>query len=214
MAMNVTRAFKDYGWCSRIRGVKSGGLVTELPTYVYPSEGATEMACPTELSMGDRREKALADAGFMPLEHIIGTGNAVFKGAQSAQLPKKFGTKTEVEKTATENAALGARLPYLLAASRFAHYLKCMVRDWVGTFKEADELRSELQNWINRYVLANPSTANEQDKALQPLAEASVEVEPIAGDPGAYSAVFRIRPHYQLEKVDVQLSLVSRLKKK
>lgn len=207
MAMNVTRAFKDCGWCSNIRGVQSGGLVTELPVYTYNQDGGIEMTCPTELSMGDRREAELAKAGFMPLEHILGTGNAVFKGAQSAQKPKAFD-----DDDATANAALGARLPYLFAASRFAHYLKVMVRETVGKNTSADKLKAKLQKWISKYVLAAPEVADEKDFAARPLIAAQVDVTPLPGNPGAYQAQFRIQPHYQLESVDITLSLSSTLK--
>jgi type VI secretion system protein ImpC len=207
MAVNINRSFKLYGWCSSIRGVESGGLVEDLPVHAFPSDdGGVDMKCPTEIAISDRREAELANAGLMPLIHRKSTDMAAFIGAQSLQKPTEY---TDVD--ATANARLAARLPYLFATCRFAHYLKCMVRDKIGSFKERSDMERYLSDWIQGYVLGNPEIAGETTKAEKPLAGAEVKVEEVEGNPGYYSARFYLRPHYQLEGVNVTLSLVSRL---
>lgn len=210
MASNITRAFKLYGWCSRIRGVESGGAVEGLPTYVFPTaDGTVDMACPTEIAISDRRENELAKCGLMPLLHRKGTDMAAFIGAQSLHMPAAYD-----DPDATANAELSARLPYLFASCRFAHYLKAMVRDKIGgSFNSSAALQEWLQRWISgRYVHSNPKLASESDKARKPLAEAKVVVTDIEGNPGYYHAQFLLKPHYQLEGLTVSLRLVSRLK--
>jgi len=210
MAVNINRAFKEYGWCTRIRGVESGGEVMNLPTHVFPTDdGGVDLKCPTEIAISDRREHELAKNGLIPLIHRKNTDKAAFIGAQSLYRPKKYFGEKGVDATASDN--LSARLPYMFAVSRFAHYLKCMVRDKIGSMKEKDELTRWLQSWINEYVDANPALSNEATKARKPLAAASVEVIPNEENPGYYNARFMLRPHYQLEGMDIGLSLVSRL---
>lgn len=210
MAVNINRAFKEYGWCTRIRGVESGGEVMNLPTHVFPTDdGGIDLKCPTEIAISDRREHELAKNGLIPLIHRKNTDKAAFIGAQSLYKPKKYFGEKGVDATASDN--LSARLPYMFAVSRFAHYLKCMVRDKIGSMKEKDELTRWLQSWINEYVDANPALSNEATKARKPLAAASVEVIPNEENPGYYNARFMLRPHYQLEGMDIGLSLVSRL---
>jgi type VI secretion system protein ImpC len=207
MAVNVNRAFKQYGWCTAIRGVESGGAVEGLPVHTFPSDdGGVDMKCPTEIAISDRREAELANSGFMPLIHRKNTDVAAFIGAQSLQKPAEY-----TDPDATANARLAARLPYLFASSRFAHYLKCMVRDKVGSFKERADMERFLSDWIKDYVLGNPGSAGDELKARKPLAGAEVKVTEIEGNPGYYAASFHLRPHYQLEGVNVTMSLVSRL---
>jgi type VI secretion system protein ImpC len=207
MAVNVNRAFKLYGWCTAIRGVESGGAVEGLPVHTFPSDdGGVDMKCPTEIAISDRREAELAGCGLMPLIHRKNTDIAAFIGAQSLQKPAEY-----TDPDASANARLSARLPYLFASCRFAHYLKCMVRDKVGSFKEREDMQLFLHNWIQQYVLGDPSRAGEEMKAEKPLAGAEVKVEEVEGNPGCYTARFHLRPHYQLEGVNVTLSLVSRL---
>ncbi len=207
MAANINRAYKEYGWCTRIRGVESGGEVINLPTHTFPTDdGGVDLKCPTELSITDRREAELAKSGLIPLVHRKNTDKAAFIGAQSVYRPKKMMTDLA---TASEN--LSSRLPYMFAVSRFAHYLKCMVRDKVGSYKEKDQLQRWLQEWINLYVDGDPINSSEQTKARKPLAAAAVEITENEENPGYYSARFMLRPHYQLEGVDIGLSLVSRL---
>ena len=205
MATNVTRSFKMYGWCARIRGTESGGIVEGLPCHSFPTDdGGVDMKCPTEVAITDRREAELAKNGFMPVSHYKNTDYAVFMGAQSLQKPQEF-----EDKDATANANLSARLPYLFAVCRFAHFLKCMVRDKIGSFKERSEMESWLNRWINQYCV--DSSASETQKAERPLAAAEVVVSEIEGNPGYYSAKFFLRPHYQLEGLTVSLRLTSKL---
>lgn len=207
MATNINRAFKLYGWCSRIRGVESGGAVEGLPTHTFPTDdGGVDMKCPTEIAISDRREAELAKNGLMPLIHKKNSDFAAFIGAQSLQKPAEYD-----DPDATANANLAARLPYLFASCRFAHYLKCIVRDKVGSFKERTDMEKWLNKWIMKYVEPNPSTASEEDKARKPLAAAQVVVEEVEGNPGYYTSKFFLRPHYQLEGLTVSLRLVSRL---
>ncbi|MEO0623019.1 MAG: type VI secretion system contractile sheath large subunit [Pseudomonadota bacterium] len=207
MAVNINRAFKLYGWCTRIRGVESGGAVPNLPTHTFPSDdGGVDMKCPTEIAISDRREAELAKNGMMPLIHRKNSDMAAFIGAQSLQKPTEYD-----DPDATANANLSARLPYLFATCRFAHYLKCMVRDKIGSFKERAEMQRWLQKWISQYVDLNSETSTETTKAKKPLAAAEVVVEEVEGNPGYYSSKFFLRPHYQLEGLTVSLRLVSKL---
>jgi type VI secretion system protein ImpC len=207
MGLNVARSFKLYGWYSRISGVESGGAVEGLPVHTFPTDdGGVDMKCPTEIAISDRREAELAKNGFMPLMHRKNTDVTAFVGAQSLQKPFEY---TDPE--ATANANLSAQLPYLFAACRFAHYLKCIVRDKIGSFKERNEMEVRLNKWIAQYVLSNPGSAGEDTKAKYPLSAAEVTVEEIEGNPRYYSAKFYLRPHYQLEGLTVSLRLVSRL---
>ena len=209
MATNITRAFKLYGWTTRIRGVESGGSVEGLPTHTFPSDdGGVAMKCPTEISISDRREAELAKNGFMPLIYKKNSDFAAFIGAQSLQKPQEYD-----DPAATSNANLAARLPYLFASCRFAHYLKCMVRDKVGSTMTQVQLSSWLQEWLNKYVDASPDTSSEEWKASHPLAEGLVEVTANEENPGYYSAKFFLKPHYQLEGLTVSLRLVSRMPK-
>jgi type VI secretion system protein ImpC len=207
MAVNINRSFKLYGWCTSIRGVESGGAVEGLPVHTFPSDdGGVDMKCPTEIAISDRREAELANCGLMPLIHRKNTDTAAFIGAQSLQKPTEY-----MDPDATANARLAARLPYLFASCRFAHYLKCMVRDKVGSFKERADMERFLSDWIMNYVILNPENAGETARAQKPLAGAEVKVEDVEGNPGYYTAKFHLRPHYQLEGVNVSMSLVSKL---
>jgi type VI secretion system protein ImpC len=207
MAMNINRSFKEYGWCSQIRGIESGGAVQGLPAHTFPTDdGGVDMKCPTEIAISDRREAELAKNGFMPLVHRKNSDFAAFIGAQSLQKPAEYD-----DPDATANANLAARLPYLFATCRFAHYLKCIVRDKIGSFKERDDVQSWLQDWILNYVDGDPAHSSESTKARKPLAAAEVIVEEDEANPGYYSSKFYLRPHYQLEGLTVSLRLVSKL---
>jgi type VI secretion system protein ImpC len=207
MAVNINRSFKLYGWCSRIRGIESGGAVEGLPTHTFPTDdGGVDMSCPTEIAISDRREAELARNGFMPLIHKKNTDFAAFIGAQSLHKPTQYD-----DPDASANANLAARLPYLFATCRFAHYLKCIVRDKVGSFKERDDMKKWLQKWIMQYVDGDPAHSSEETKSKKPLAAAEVVVEEIEGNPGYYAAKFFLKPHYQLEGLTVSLRLVSKL---
>ena len=207
MGVNINRAFKEYGWCSRIRGIESGGAVENLPTHTFPTDdGGVDMKCPTEIAISDRREAELAKNGFMPLIHRKNSDFAAFIGAQSLQSPAEYD-----DPDATSNAALAARLPYLFATCRFAHYLKCIVRDKIGSFKEREDMQLWLNNWIQKYVDGDPKNSSESTKARKPLAGAEVVVEEDESNPGYYRSRFYLRPHYQLEGLTVSLRLVSKL---
>jgi type VI secretion system protein ImpC len=211
MAVNVNRAFKEYGWTTRIRGVQSGGEVLNLPTHTFPTDdGGVDLKCPTELAISDRREHELAKSGLIPLIHRKNTDKAAFIGAQSVYRPGKF-NDDEKGRLAEASDNLSSRLPYMFAVSRFAHYLKCMVRDKIGSTKEKDQLTKWLQEWINQYVDGDPTNSSEETKARKPLADAKVEIFENEENPGYYSARFYLRPHYQLEGMDIGMSLVSRV---
>ncbi|TMM54127.1 type VI secretion system contractile sheath large subunit [Sulfitobacter sabulilitoris] len=207
MATNINRSFKEFGWCSRIRGVESGGTVDNLPTHTFPTDdGGVDMKCPTEIGISDRREAELAKNGLMPLIHRKNTDMAAFIGAQSLHRPAEYD-----DADATANANLAARLPYLFATCRFAHYLKCMVRDKIGSYKSRDDMQRYLKKWIDQYVDYSAAHSSEAEKARKPLAAADVIIEEVEGNPGYYTSKFFLRPHYQLEGLSVSLRLVSKL---
>jgi type VI secretion system protein ImpC len=206
LGVRVTQSFATYGWCATIRGVESGGLVEGLPVHNFRTEeGDIAMKCPTETPVSDRREKELADLGFAPLVHCKGTDYAAFFSVQSAQKPKIYDSDA-----ATANARISAQLPYIFAVSRFAHYLKAMMRDKIGGFTSRDEIQRFLNNWINNYVVVNDDVGFEM-KAKNPLKEARVEVVEVPGKPGAYRAVAFLRPHFQLDELSMSMRLVADL---
>lgn len=207
MAANITRAFKLYGWCTKIRGVESGGTVELLPKFLFPSdEGEVGLYCPTEIAISDRREHELSEAGFMPLVYRKNSDMAAFIGAKTLHRPAVY-----EDDDATANANLSSRLPYISATCRFAHYLKCIVRDKIGSFKSRDETQRWLNDWIMNYVDGDPSISSETTKSKRPLSAAEVTVDEMPDNPGYYRAQFFLRPHYQLEGLTVSLRLVSKL---
>src|ERR1700749_187909 len=207
MGTNINRAYKEYGWTVRIRGVESGGEVLNLPLHTFPTDdGGVDMKCPTEISITDRREGELSKAGLISIVHRKNTDKAAFIGAQSVYRPKKY---DKVEATAADN--LSARIPYMFAVSRFAHYLKCMVRDKIGSTKEKEQLEKWLNEWITLYVDGDPKNSSEEVKGRIPLAAAQVTDVADEENPGYYKANFYLRPHFQLEGMDIGMSLVSKL---
>ena len=207
MGTRITEAFSTYGWVTRIRGVESGGTVENLPTAMFPTDdGGVDMKCPTEIAISDRREAELSKSGLMSLIHRKNTDQATFIGAQTLHNPKQY-----LDKDATASANLSARLPYIFASCRFAHFLKCMVRDWVGGTREAAQMQRDLNSWISQYVDGQPDASSEETKARLPLKQASVEIIADEENPGYYKGKFLFVPHYQLEGMDVALSMVSRL---
>lgn len=209
MGTRITEAFGSYGWCTRIRGVESGGTVEGLPTAMFPTDdGGVDMKCPTEIAISDRREAELSGAGLLALIHRKNTDQATFIGGQTVHKPKAYENAD-----ASANANLSARLPYIFASCRFAHYLKCMVRDWVGGNREAPQLSRDLNDWVMQFVDGSPETSSEETKAKKPLKNALVEIIPDEENPGYYKGKFMFVPHYQLEGMDVALSMVSRLPK-
>jgi len=206
LGARVTNAFAQYGWCACIRGVESGGMVEGLPTHNFRTDsGDVAMKCPTETPITDRREKELADLGFAPLVHQKGSSNACFFSVQSAQKPKVY-----TSDAATANSRISAQLPYIFAVSRFAHYLKAMMRDKIGGYMSKSEAQSFLNTWIANYVVGNDD-APLSVKAKRPLKEANVEVQDVPGKPGAYRAIAFLRPHFQLDELSVSMRLVAEL---
>lgn len=206
LGTRVTQAFAQYGWCTAIRGVEGGGLVEGLPAHTFRTdEGDVAIKCPTEIAITDRREKELADQGLVPLVHCKGTDKAAFFSIQSANKPKVYDSDA-----ATANARLSAQLPYMMATCRFAHYLKSMMRDKIGSFLSRDDCWRFLNRWISQYVTQDDK-ANQATKAQFPLREARVDVEEIKGKPGCYRAITYLRPHFQLDELGVSLRLVADL---
>lgn len=202
----IGHAFSLYQWPAAIRGVEGGGLVEGLPAYTFKTtDGDIALKCPTEIAITDRREKELSDMGFLAICHSKGTDYAAFFGGQTTQKPKVYNTDL-----ANSNAALSARLPYLLAASRFAHYIKAIMRDKIGSFLTRDNVSMFLNNWIASYVLLNDS-ASQDLKARYPLREARIDVFDVPGKPGSYKATVFLRPHFQLEELTASIRLVAAL---
>lgn len=206
LGVRLTEAFAKYGFCVAIRGAEGGGKVEGLPAHVFVSDdGDPDLKCPTEIGITDRREAELSKLGFLPLCHYKNTDYAVFFGAQSTQKPKKYDRPE-----ATANAAISARLPYLMATSRFAHYLKVIGRDKIGSFMEVEDCQAWLERWIANYVSADPKPS-EDVKARYPLREAKIEVREVPGQPGVYNAVAWLRPWLQLEELTTSMRLVARI---
>lgn len=206
MAGRLTNSFALSGWCASIRGVEGGGLVEDLPSHTFRTdEGDVALKCPCEVAITDRREKELADNGFIPLVHCKGTDYAAFFSVQSAQKPKLYN-----QDAANANARLSTQMQYILAVSRFAHYLKAMMRDKIGSFMSRTQCERFLNDWIRTYVIADDN-ASATVKAKNPLRDARVEVVDVPGKPGAYRAVAFLRPHYQLDELSVSLRLVADL---
>jgi type VI secretion system protein ImpC len=209
MGVRMTSAFAESGFCTAIRGAEGGGKVDNLPTHLFQSDdGDMDGKCPTEIGITDRREFELSNLGFLPLCHYKNTDYAVFFGAQTVQKPKKYDRPD-----ATANAAISARLPYMMASSRFAHFLKVMARDKIGSFMEATDCEKWLNRWINNYVSANEN-AGAETKAKYPLREAKVEVKEIPGKPGSYNAVAYLRPWLQMEELTTSMRMVARIPQK
>jgi type VI secretion system protein ImpC len=206
MATRLTNAFALYGWCAAIRGVEGGGLVEGLPAHTFRTdEGDIALKCPTEIAITDRREKELNDLGFISLVHCKNTDYAAFFAGQTAQKPKVYNTPQ-----ATANARVSSQLPYILAASRFAHYIKAIMRDKIGSFMTRENVEKYLNTWIANYVLLNDN-ASQASKASYPLREARVDVYDIPGKPGCYRATVFLRPHFQLEELTASIRLVAEL---
>ncbi|HYZ33744.1 MAG TPA: type VI secretion system contractile sheath large subunit [Crenalkalicoccus sp.] len=209
MATRMTDAFAQYGFCVAIRGAEGGGKVSNLPTHVFTSDdGDLDAKCPTEVGITDRREFELSNLGFLPLCHYKNTDYSVFFGGQSVQKPKKYDRPE-----ATANAAISARLPYLMATGRFAHFLKVMARDKIGSFMEATDCEAWLNRWIGNYVNGNPSAGPEM-KAKYPLRNAKVEVKEIPGKPGSYNAIAYLQPWLQMEELTTSMRMVARIPEK
>jgi type VI secretion system protein ImpC len=208
-AARITDAFAKYGWMARTRGVEGGGKVEGLPVHTFPTDdGEIAMKCPTEIAITDRREFELSNLGFLPLLHCKGRDFAAFLGAQSCQKPKTY-----FDPNANANAELSAKFNYIMCVSRFAHYLKVMARDKIGSFMERSDCEKWLNSWIMNYVISNPEDASDEMKAKSPLAAARIDVRDVKGKPGYYEAVAYLRPHFQLEALSTSMRLVAELPK-
>ena len=205
-ASRITDSFSKHGWMARTRGIEGGGKVEGLPVHTFPTDdGDVAMKCPTEVAITERREQELEKLGFLSLIHCKGKPFAAFMSSTSTQKPKKYDRDN-----ATANAVLGTKFNQLMCVSRFAHFLKVMVRDKVGSFMERGEMETWLNRWINNYTLGNPEDAGEETKAKKPLAWAEIKVQDVPGQPGMYRAVAHMRPHFQLEGLDISLRMVAK----
>ena len=203
MGARMTDAFAKYGLCTAIRGAEGGGKVEGLPAFIFTGDdGDKDLKCPTELGITDRREAELSRMGFLPLCHYKNTDYAVFMGGQTAHRPKKYD-----QPEATANAAIGARLPYIMATSRFAHYLAVMARDKIGSFMEVSDVANNLNHWISKYVNATDA-AGQENRAKYPLRDAKVRVVEIPGRPGAYALNAWLRPWLALEELTASIRIV------
>jgi len=208
LGTRLTDAFAQYGFCTAIRGAEGGGKVEGLPAHIFTSDdGDPDLKCPTEVGITDRRENELSKLGFLSLCHYKNTDYSVFFGAQTTQKPKKYDRPE-----ATANAAISARLPYIMATSRFAHYLKVIARDKIGSFMEVEDCQAWLERWITNYVSADPKPSPEA-KARYPLREAKIQVKEVPGAPGSYNAVAWLRPWLQMEELTTSLRMVARIPK-
>jgi len=206
LGTQMTAAYAKFGWCTAIRGAENGGKVEGLPAHIFTADdGDQAMKCPTEIAITDRREAELSKLGFLPLCHYKNTDYAVFFGAQTTQKPKKYDRPE-----ATANAAISARLPYIMASSRIAHFLKVIARDKIGSFMERQDCEDWLKRWISNYVSTDPHPSDDV-KARYPLAEAEIKVEEIPGSPGSYNAVAWLRPWLQLEELTSSLRMVAKI---
>ena len=205
MGLKMTQAFSASGWCTSIRGMENGGKVENLANLTYKSDaGDIQQQCPTEVNLTDEREKELSDLGFLPLVHYKNSNYAVFIGGQTTQKPKTY-----TDPDATGNAAISARLPYIMASSRIAHYLKVMGRDMLGSNLEATDIKRDLQTWIDQYT--NSGAIGNLERSKTPLCESRIEVVEQPGSPGSYSAVAHLRPWLQLEELTTSVRMVTKI---
>lgn len=205
LGLKMTQAFTAFGWCTAIRGLDNGGKVENLPNLTYKTEaGDLVQQCPTEVNLTDEREKELSDLGFLPLVHYKSSNYGVFIGGQTTQKPKTY-----TDPDATSNAAISARLPYIMASGRIAHYLKVMGRDWLGSNLEATDVQSRLQTWIDQYT--NSGAVGNAERSKTPLCESAISVVEQPGKPGAYSAVAHLRPWLQLEELTTSVRMVAKI---
>lgn len=205
LGLKMTQAYTQFGWCTAIRGMDNGGKVESLPNLTYLSDaGDIQQQCPTEVNLTDEREKELSDLGFLPLVHYKNTNYAVFIGSQTAQKPKTF-----TDPDATSNAAISARLPYIMASSRIAHFLKVMGRDKLGSNLEAPDIQREMQTWIDQYT--NSGAIGNEERSKTPLCESVIKVVEQPGKPGAYSAVAHLRPWLQMEELTTSVRMVAKI---
>jgi type VI secretion system protein ImpC len=206
LAQRITDAFAKYKWCAAIRGVEGGGLIEGLPAHIFPTDdGDLALKCPTEVSITDRRENELNNLGFLAICHRKNSDQAAFFGGQTTNKPRVYNTSE-----ANANARISSMLPYMLASSRFAHYLKVIMRDKIGSFMTRENVQKYLNTWLSDYILLNDN-APQNVKAAYPLREGRVDVFDIPGKPGSYNAVVFLKPHFQLDELTVSIRLVAEL---
>ncbi len=206
LGLRITASFALYSWTTAIRGVEGGGKVEGLVAHAFKTdEGDVALKCPTEVMITDRREKELNDLGFIAIVSAKGSNTATFFGGQTTHKPKTYN-----KDAANANAQLSARLPYVMAASRFAHYIKVIMRDKVGSFQTREAIEAYLNNWIADYVLVNKA-APQSAKARFPLSEARIDVTEVPGKPGAFRATCFLKPHFQMEELSASIRLVAEL---
>ncbi len=212
MAARLTDSFAKYRWCTNIIGPQGGGAVEDLPVYNYEDMGQIKAKIPTQVLLSERREYELAEEGFIGLTMRKGSDNAAFFSAQSCQAPKIF-PNTPEGKEAETNYRLSTQLPYMMIMNRLAHYIKVLQRENIGTWKERSDIEKQLNTWLSQYVTEmdspDPST-----RSKRPLRQASVEVNPVPGDPGWYTVAIKARPHFKYMGSSFTLSLVGKLEKK
>lgn len=209
MAGCINDSFARYRWCPNIIGPQSGGAVDDLPIHLFQSLGQLQAKIPTEVLISDRKEFELAEEGFIALTMRKNSDNAAFFSANSIQRPKNF-PKTTEGLAAQTNYKLGTQLPYLFIVNRLAHYIKVLQREQIGSWKERQDLESELNRWIKQYV-ADQENPSADVRSRRPLRAARVEVTDVAGDPGWYQVSLAVRPHFKYMGANFEISLVGRL---
>ena len=206
-ATNMVQAFISDGWAVQIRGPQSGGKVEDLPVHLYDVGRGKETKIPTEVPISETLEFAASNLGFMPLSIYQGRDYACFFSAHSAQKPKLYD-----DPEATANSRINARLPYVLLASRIAHYLKVLQRENIGATKDSMQIQQELNDWVSNLVTKMPNPS-EKLIAKYPLREAEVNVHEVESNPGFYRIEMMIMPHFQIEGMDISLSMVGQMPK-
>lgn len=206
-AANMVQSFIRNGWCVQIRGPQAGGLVEDLPIHLYDLGTGNQMKIPTEVLIPETREFEFANLGFVPLSFYKNRDYACFFSANSTQKPALYDTKE-----ATANSRINSRLPYIFLLSRIAHYLKVIQRENIGATKDRRVLELELNKWINNLVteMTDPSS---EVQASHPLRQAKVIVEDIEDNPGFFKVKTFLVPHFQIEGMDINLSMVSQMPK-
>jgi type VI secretion system protein ImpC len=206
-AANMSRSFVNNGWCVQIRGPQAGGKVEDLPVHLYDLGTGVQPKIPSEVLIPETREFEFANLGFIPLSFYKNHDYACFFSANSAQKPALYETKE-----ATANSRINARLPYIFLLSRIAHYLKVIQRENIGTTKDRRVLELELNNWVKGLVTEMKDPGDDL-QASHPLREAKVSVEDIEDNPGFFRIKLFVIPHFQVEGMDIGLSLVSQMPK-
>lgn len=206
-AANMVKSFINNGWCVQIRGPQAGGAVTDLPIHLYDLGTGGQVKIPSEVMIPETREFEFANLGFIPLSYYKNRDYACFFSANSTQKPARYDTAD-----ATANSRINARLPYIFLLSRIAHYLKLIQRENIGTTKDRRLLELELNTWV-RGLVTEMTDPGDALQSSHPLRDARVAVEDIDDNPGFFRVRLFAVPHFQVEGMDISLSLVSRMPK-